>query len=101
MILSDTIIENNSLILENLISNATSDWSAPSSGYALYTMYYSKKGFPIKSFELSKEDAYEGISELLSRFELIPGVSDILDINVFRSSILDDLVLTSDGVSKK
>jgi hypothetical protein len=64
-------------------------------------MYYSKKGFPIKSFELSKEDTYEGISELLSRFELIPGVSDILDINVFRSSILDDLVQRSDGVSKK
>lgn len=42
MILSDTIIENNSLILENIISNASSDWSAPSSGYALYTMYYSK-----------------------------------------------------------
>mgnify|MGYP003302439001 CR=1 FL=1 len=42
MILSDTIIENNSLVLENLISNATSDWSAPNSGYALYTMYYSK-----------------------------------------------------------
>jgi hypothetical protein len=70
-------------------------------GSTYYTMYYSKKGFPIKSFELSKEDAYEGISELLSRFELIPGVSDILDINVFRSSILDDLVLRSDGVSKK
>ena len=33
--------------------------------------------------------------------ELIPGVSDILDINVFRSSILDDLVPTSDVVSKK
>lgn len=70
-------------------------------GSTYYTMYYSKKGFPIKSFELSKEDAYEGISELLSRFELIPGVSDILDINVFRSSILDDLVPRSDGVSKK
>lgn len=70
-------------------------------GSTYYTMYYSKKGFPIKSFELSKEEACEGISELLSRFELIPGVSDILDINVFRSSILDDLVQRSDGVSKK
>lgn len=70
-------------------------------GSTYYTMYYSKKGFPIKNFELSKEDAYELISDLLSRFELVPSSDNILDVNMFRDNVLDDLVPKSDGVSKK
>ena len=70
-------------------------------GSTYYTMYYSKKGFPIKNFELSKEEAYELISDLLSRFELVPGSDNILDVNMFRDNVLDDLVPKSDGVSKK
>ncbi len=70
-------------------------------GSTFYTMYYSKDGFPIKAFELSKEDAHEEISEFLERTELIPGVQDILNINDFRLNVLDDIVLKSDGVSKK
>jgi hypothetical protein len=64
-------------------------------------MYYSKSGFPIKNFELSKEDAYEGIDGLLTRFEETPGCSKILDVDSFRKSILDDLIPKSDGVVKK
>ena len=70
-------------------------------GSTYYTMYYSKKGFPIKNFELSKEEAYELISDLLSRFELVPSSDNILDVNMFRDNVLDDLVPKSDGVSKK
>ena len=70
-------------------------------GSTYYTMYYSKRGFPIKNFELSKEDAYEGIDGLLTRFEETPGCSDILDVDSFRKSILDDLIPKSDGVVKK
>ena len=70
-------------------------------GSTYYTMYYSKKGFPIKNFELSKEDAYKLISDLLSRFELVPSSDNILDVNMFRENVLDDLVPKSDGVSKK
>lgn len=70
-------------------------------GSTYYTMYYSKKGFPIKNFELSKEAAYELISDLLSRFELVPSSDNILDVNMFRDNVLDDLVPKSDGVSKK
>ena len=70
-------------------------------GSTYYTMYYSKKGFPIKNFELSKEDAYELISDLLNRFELVPSSDNILDVNMFRDNVLDDLVPKSDGVSKK
>ena len=70
-------------------------------GSTYYTMYYSKRGFPIKNFELSKEDAYELISDLLSRFELVPSSDNILDVNMFRDNVLDDLVPKSDGVSKK
>ncbi|MBR6821347.1 MAG: hypothetical protein IKM55_03895 [Bacilli bacterium] len=70
-------------------------------GSTYYTMYYSKKGFPIKNFELSKEDAYKLISDLLSRFELVPSSNNILDVNMFRENVLDDLVPKSDGVSKK
>lgn len=70
-------------------------------GSTYYTMYYSKEGFPIKNFELSKEDAYELISDLLSRFELVPSSDNILDVNMFRDNVLDDLVPKSDGVSKK
>jgi hypothetical protein len=70
-------------------------------GSTYYTMYYSKRGFPIKNFELSKEDAYEGIDGLLTRFEETPGCSEILDVDSFRKSILDDLIPKSDGVVKK
>lgn len=69
-------------------------------GSTYYTMYYSKDGFPIKNFELTKEAAHDGISGLLSRFELIPGSSDILDTNIFRKKVLDDLI-PSEGVIKK
>ena len=69
-------------------------------GSTYYTMYYSKDGFPIKNFELTKEAAYDGIDGLLSRFELIPGSSDILDIDMFRKKVLDDLI-PSEGVIKK
>ena len=65
-----------------------------------YTKYYSKKGFPIKNFELSKEEAYEGISGLLNRFELVPGSSDILDVNIFRNNVLDDLVPYDEDIKK-
>lgn len=70
-------------------------------GSTYYTMYYSSKGFPIKNFELSKEDAYKGISELLNRFELVPSSEDILDVNIFRNAILDDLLPKDDSVVKK
>lgn len=70
-------------------------------GSTYYTMYYSKDGFPIKNFELSKEAAYEGISGLLSRFESVPGSSDILDVDMFRTNVLDDLIPKGDGVIKK
>ena len=69
-------------------------------GSTYYTMYYSKDGFPIKNFELTKEAAYDGIDGLLNRFELIPGSSDILDTNIFRKKVLDDL-MPSEGVIKK
>ena len=69
-------------------------------GSTYYTMYYSKDGFPIKNFELTKEAAHDGISGLLSRFELIPGSNDILDIDMFRKNVLDDLI-PSEGVIKK
>jgi hypothetical protein len=39
--------------------------------------------------------------DLLSRFELVPGSSNILDINIFRRDVLDDLIPNSDGVLKK
>lgn len=70
-------------------------------GSTYYTMYYSKGGFPIKNFELSKEAAYEGISDLLNRFEAVPGSSDILDVNSIRRSVLEDLIPKNDGVIKK
>lgn len=60
-------------------------------GSTFYTMYYSKKGFPIPSLELSKEEAYQEISEVLSNIELVPGIEGIVDINQFRNTILDDL----------
>ena len=69
-------------------------------GSTYYTMYYSKDGFPIKNFELTKEAAHDGISGLLSRFELIPGSNVILDIVMFRKNVLDDLI-PSEGVIKK
>lgn len=70
-------------------------------GSTYYTRYYSKSGFPIPSLELSKDDAYQGISEVLSNIELVPGIENVLDVNMFRSKILDDMVPQSDSVAKK
>lgn len=66
-------------------------------GSTYYTMYYSKKGFPIKNFELSEEDAYEEINGVLSNIELIPGICDIVDVKQFRTKVLEDLVPSNPG----
>ena len=42
MIYCDNIIENNSIILENLDKNSSSNWSTASSTYASYNVTYSK-----------------------------------------------------------
>lgn len=70
-------------------------------GSTFYTMYYSKKGFPIPALELSRDAAYQEISEVLSNVELVPGIEDILDISKFRTDILDDLVPNGGVVSLK
>lgn len=43
MIFCDSIIENDSIILENLATNTSSGWSSESSSYAIYSFNYSKK----------------------------------------------------------
>ena len=70
-------------------------------GSTYYTMYYSNKGFPIKAFELSKEDAYSGVQELLSNIELIPNMDSIIDVNRLRDKILEDLIPSSGVCLKK
>ena len=67
-------------------------------GSTFYTMYYSKKGFPIPALELSREVAYEEISAVLSNIELVPGIDAIVDVNRFRTSILDNMVPSGDEI---
>lgn len=43
MIYCDSIVENDSLFLENLATNTSSGWSSESSSYAIYAFNYSKK----------------------------------------------------------
>jgi hypothetical protein len=43
MVYCDSIVENDSLFLENLATNASSGWSSESSNYAIYSFNYSKK----------------------------------------------------------
>ncbi len=61
-------------------------------GSTFYTMYYSKSGFPIPILELTREEAYQEISEVLSNIELVPGIEEVVDVNQFRNAVLDDLV---------
>lgn len=66
-------------------------------GNTYYTMYYSKKGFPLKTLEFSKEEAFSEISCELSRVDDISNIRNIIDVESLKQNILNDLVPSSSG----
>lgn len=66
-------------------------------GDTYYTMYYSKNGFPLKTLEFSKEEAFSEIAGELSRVDDISGIRSIIDVESLKQNILSDLVPSSSG----
>ena len=64
-----------------------------SNGNTYYTKYYSKdKRNSFKNLELTEEAAYEEIASIISNLEAINGITNILDIELLKEHILEDLI---------
>lgn len=64
-----------------------------SNGNTYYTKYYSKdKRNSFKNLELTEEEVYEEIASVISNLEATNGITDILNIELLKEHILEDLV---------
>lgn len=67
-------------------------------GSTFYTKYYHTNGFKAGNLELSPEETYDEVNSVLANLEMINGIENIIDINLFRNNVLDDL---SNTISQK
>lgn len=60
-------------------------------GSTFYTKYYSKKGSDFGKLNFSKEEAYEEINNVISNLESIEEIACLVDINLLKKGILNDI----------
>ncbi|MBP3635623.1 MAG: hypothetical protein J6J17_04150 [Bacilli bacterium] len=60
-------------------------------GSTFYTKYYSKNGFDFGKLKFSKEEAYEEINNVISNLESIEKIICLIDIDLLKTGILNDI----------
>lgn len=61
-------------------------------GNTFYTRYYSKNRlFSLGALDLSREETYDEIKSIIYNLESIEGIQNILDVQLLKDNILDDL----------
>lgn len=60
-------------------------------GNTFYTRYYNKTGISFGKLNLSTEEFVDGVSSLIKNLENIEGMKNVLDIELFKVCILENL----------
>lgn len=63
-------------------------------GSTFYVMIYSKNGPGFGKLTFSEEQAFQEISSIISNLENVEGVESIIDLNLLKKQILNDLNMT-------
>ena len=81
----------------NISSNSYNYFSAKhdKTGDTFYTKYYSKPEFDFGKLNLSKDEAYEGINKVITNLANIEEITGIIDVNLLKTHILNDICAAS------
>jgi len=67
-----------------------------SNGNTYYTKYYNKfREYSLGTLDLSEEEAYEKIKNIISNLEEITEINKIINIDLLKKYILDDIIIES------
>lgn len=69
------------------------------SGSTFYTKYYSKNDFDYEKLSFSKEEAYEEINNIILNLEGIKKITELINIDLLKTTILNDI--GNESIQKK